>query len=443
MSASILIVDDDPALLKLLRMLLELEGFEVKSADSAERALSLLATSRPRLLITDLKMSGMDGLALFDAVRKIDPGLPVIILTAHGTIPDAVGATRRGVFGYLTKPFEAEALLSEVRRALQVSAESKAEPDEAWRKEIITRSPAMESLLNEARLIAPNDITVLISGETGTGKELLARAIHEASGRHPFIAINCGAIPEQLLESELFGHVKGSFTGAVRDHRGLIQSAQGGTLFLDEIGEMPQALQVKLLRVLQDRTLRAIGSTQNIAIDVRIIAATNRDLEQDVRDHRFREDLYYRLNVVTFHLPALRDRREDIPLLANHFLASLAAKYRREVNAFAPDAVERLIKLAWPGNVRQLCNAVEKMVALCTTSVIPAALAERALARQSEELASLDRAKQQFERDYLVRLLKLTNGNVTQAARYAQRNRSEFYSLLHRHHLEPTQFKTD
>ncbi|MGH8719918.1 MAG: sigma 54-interacting transcriptional regulator [Burkholderiales bacterium] len=443
MSASILIVDDDPALLKLLRMLLELEGFEVKSADSAERALSLLATSRPRLLITDLKMSGMDGLALFDAVRKIDPGLPVIILTAHGTIPDAVGATRRGVFGYLTKPFEAEALLSEVRRALQVSAESKAEPDEAWRKEIITRSPAMESLLNEARLIAPNDVTVLISGETGTGKELLARAIHEASGRHPFIAINCGAIPEQLLESELFGHVKGSFTGAVRDHRGLIQSAQGGTLFLDEIGEMPQALQVKLLRVLQDRTLRAIGSTQNIAIDVRIIAATNRDLEQDVRDHRFREDLYYRLNVVTFHLPALRDRREDIPLLANHFLASLAAKYRREVNAFAPDAVERLIKLAWPGNVRQLCNAVEKMVALCTTSVIPTALVERALARQSEELASLDRAKQEFERDYLVRLLKLTNGNVTQAARYAQRNRSEFYSLLHRHHLEPTQFKTD
>jgi two-component system, NtrC family, response regulator GlrR len=442
MSASILIVDDDPALLKLLRMLLELEGFEVKSADSAEKALSLLATSHPRLLITDLKMSGMDGLALFDAVRKIDPGLPVIILTAHGTIPDAVGATRRGVFGYLTKPFEAEALLNEVRRALEVSSHAKAEPDEAWRKEIITRSPAMESLLNEARLIAQNDITVLISGETGTGKELLARAIHEASGRHPFVAINCGAIPEQLLESELFGHVKGSFTGAVRDHRGLIQSAQGGTLFLDEIGEMPLALQVKLLRVLQDRTLRAIGSTQNIAIDVRIIAATNRDLEQDVSERRFREDLYYRLNVVSFHLPALRDRREDIPLLANHFLSSLSAKYRREVNAFAPEAIERLVKFAWPGNVRQLYNAVEKTVALCTTSVIPSALIERALARQSAELASLDRAKQEFERDYLVRLLKLTNGNVTQAARYAQRNRSEFYSLLHRHHLEPTQFKT-
>jgi two-component system response regulator GlrR len=441
---AILIVDDDPALLKLLTMLLELEGYTVKSADSGEKALPLLATARPHLVITDLKMSGMDGLALFDAVHRTDPALPVIILTAHGTVPDAVGATRRGVFGYLTKPFEAEALLTEVRRALQLSGGAKREPNEAWRKAIITQSPAMESLLNEARLIAASDATVLISGETGTGKELLARAIHEASLRRerPFVAINCGAIPEQLLESELFGYVKGAFTGASRDHAGLIRGAEGGTLFLDEIGDMPMALQVKLLRVLQDREVRAIGSTRNIAIDVRVIGATNRDLEQDVRDRRFREDLYYRLNVVSFHLPALRERREDIPLLANHFLAGLAGKYRREVNAFAPEAMERLVKSAWPGNVRQLYNAVEKMVALCTTPVIPAALVERAMARQSEDLASLDHAKQEFERDYLVRLLKLTNGNVAQAARFAQRNRSEFYSLLHRHHLDPASFKS-
>ncbi|MGH8726869.1 MAG: sigma 54-interacting transcriptional regulator [Burkholderiales bacterium] len=438
----ILIVDDDPALLKLLTMLLKLEGYEVRSADSGEKALGLLAIAKPRLVITDLKMSGMDGLTLFDAVHKSDPALPVIILTAHGTIPDAVGATRRGVFGYLTKPFEAQALLAEVTRALNVSASTT--PDEAWRKEIITRSPAMETLLNEARLVAANDVTVLISGETGTGKELLARAIHEASPRRSraFIAINCGAIPEQLLESELFGHVKGAFTGAVRDHAGLVRAAEEGTLFLDEIGDMPLPLQVKLLRVLQDKTMRAVGATQNIPVDVRVIAATNRDLENDVRERRFRDDLYWRLNVVAFHLPALRDRREDVPLLANHMLVSLAAKYRREVNAFAPEAMELLIKCDWPGNVRQLANVVEKTVALSTTPVVPAGLVERALVRQSEDLTSLDRAKHEFERDYLVRLLKMTNGNVTHAARYAQRNRSEFYSLLHRHHLDPSLFKT-
>ncbi len=442
-NARILIVDDDPALLKLLGMLLKLEGYAVDAAESGERALSLLAAAPPRLIITDLKMSGMDGLALFDAVHRLHPALPVIILTAHGTIPDAVGATRKGVFGYLSKPFEAQTLLAEVQKALQLGA-SAFEPDEAWKKAIVTHSPAMEAVLDEARLIAATDASVLICGETGTGKELLARAIHDASPRNdrPFVAINCGAIPEQLLESELFGHVKGAFTGAVRDHKGLFQTAHGGSLFLDEIGDMPIALQVKLLRVLQERELRPIGANQTVRIDVRVIAATHRDLESEISAQRFRGDLFYRLNVASFRLPPLAERREDIPLLANHFLASLAKKYQRKVNGFAPDALECLVRAAWPGNVRQLYNVVEKVVALSAAPIVPATLIERGLVRASEELASLDQAKLDFERDYLVRLLKLTSGNVTNAARLAQRNRSEFYSLLHRHHLEPAAFKT-
>ncbi len=444
--ASVLIVDDDPQLLRLLSLRLTKEGYAVTEAASGEQALAQLALAQPQLVITDLRMSGMDGMALFDAISQTRPGLPVIILTAHGTIPDAVAATRRGVFGYLTKPFEARDLMHEVERALALSLASRvpAADDNAWRSHIITRSPLMDGILSEARLVADGDASVLISGESGTGKELLARAIHEISPRRarPMIAINCGAIPEQLLESELFGHVKGAFTGAARDHKGLFRAADGGTLFLDEIGDMPLPLQVKLLRVLQERQVRPIGSTQSATVDVRIVSATHRDLEQEIAAGRFREDLYYRLNVVSFTLPPLSERREDIPLLASHFLAQQAPKYRKEINGFAPEGMELLVSAAWPGNVRQLLNIVEKTVALCTTSVIPAALVQRALQRQGEDLASLDDAKKGFERDYLVRLLKITEGNVTQAARLAKRNRSEFYSLLHRHQLDPALFKS-
>jgi two-component system response regulator GlrR len=444
--AGVLIVDDDPQLLRLLALRLSKEGYAVIEAASGEEALARLAVSQPQLVVTDMRMSGMDGMALFDAVSQTRPGLPVIILTAHGTIPDAVAATRRGVFGYLTKPFEARELMHEVERALALSRASgaaAAEKDTVWRNHIITRSPLMDGLLGEARLVADGDASVLISGESGTGKELLARAIHELSARRarPMIAINCGAIPEQLLESELFGHVKGAFTGAARDHKGLFQAADGGTLFLDEIGDMPLPLQVKLLRVLQERQVRPIGSTQSAPVDVRIVSATHRDLEKEIAEGRFREDLYYRLNVVSFTLPPLSERREDIPLLASHFLAQQAPKYRKAINGFAPEGMELLVSAAWPGNVRQLLNVVEKAVALCTTPVIPAALVQRALQRQGDDLASLDDAKKGFERDYLVRLLKITEGNVTQAARLAKRNRSEFYSLLRRHQLDPALFK--
>jgi len=454
----ILIVDDEPALLKLLARRLELEGYDVSAAESGERALALLAAAQPQLVVSDLKMGGMDGMALFATIQRLHPLLPVIILTAHGSIPDAVAATRRGVFGYLTKPFEADALLAEIRSALNAGTGSATDGagngydagaglpdlDHAWRAQIITRSPAIESVLREAKLVADTDASVFISGPSGSGKELLARAIHAASPRRsrPFVAVNCGAIPEQLLESELFGHMKGSFTGAIRDHKGLFAATAGGTLFLDEIGDMPLLLQVKLLRVIQEREVRPVGSSQTIAIDVRIVSATHRDLLAEVGSGKFREDLYYRLNVVSLALPPLSERREDVPLLANHFLAMLAAKHNRVVNGFSSAAMDMLIASSWPGNVRQLYNVVEKIVALSTLPLVPASLAERAIQRQSEEFASLDDAKMRFEFEYLTQLLRLTAGNVSQAACLAQRNRSEFYNLLKRHDLDPGLFKS-
>jgi two-component system response regulator GlrR len=279
-------------------------------------------------------------------------------------------------------------------------------------------------------------------GESGTGKEVLAKAIHRASPRRdaPFVAVNCGAIPENLLESELFGYVKGAFTGANRDQRGLIPEADGGTLFLDEIGDMPTPLQVKLLRVLEEREVRPVGSTKSVAVNIRVISATHRDLREEMASGQFRSDLYYRLNVVSLDIPALSERRDDIPLLANHFLHRLAERYNKEINGFSPDALELLVRASWPGNARQLLNVVEQAVALATSSVVPLALVQQAI-RETEEVVPFDEARRRFESDYLVRLLKMTGGNVAQAAKLAQRNRTDFYKLLQRHALEPALFK--
>jgi two-component system response regulator GlrR len=438
-SGRILVVDDDANLLRVVSMRLEKEGYAVTSVDSAEKALAQVAISAPDLVLTDLKMGGMDGMALFEALARQLPGLPVIIMTAHGTVPDAVTATRRGVFGFLPKPFESQQLLTEIERALRLTAAR--DRDEA--REVITRDPAMEAILNEARQVAATDASVLVLGQSGTGKEMLARWIHRHGKRSggPFVAVNCGAIPEQLLESELFGHVKGAFTGAVRDRRGLFQEAQGGTLFLDEIAEMPTPLQVKLLRAVQERQVRPVGADRDLPVDVRIVSATNLDIDAQIQAGRFREDLYYRLNVVSFKLPPLSERRQDIPHLANHFLRLHAERYGKDVRAFAPECLEMLMTARWPGNVRQLSNVVERLVALAGESLIPATAAERAITREEETLSALDDAKREFEREYLIRLLKQTRGNVTRAAKLAQRNRSEFYSLLHRHQLDPGLFK--
>ncbi len=444
----ILLVDDDHSLLRLLSMRLSAAGYEVNAVESGEQALAQLPLFRPHLIITDLQMGGMDGMTLFSQVHGRNPGLPVLILTAHGTIPEAVEATSRGVFSYLTKPFNSKVLLEHVARALKITGDGSGAQPEAdsgeWRSKIVTRSPLMENLLTQARLIADSDASVLIQGQSGTGKELLARAIHNASPRadRPFIALNCSAIPESLFESELFGHVKGAFTGASRDHPGLFRAAEGGTLFLDEIGDMPLGFQVKLLRTLQERVIRPVGSTSSINVDVRIISATHQDLLQAVEDSTFREDLYYRLNVVNLELPSLAERREDIILLANHFLREFPDATKRGITGFSPEAQEAMLYAAWPGNVRQLYNVVEQSVALSTTPLIPASLVQRALRNETGDIPSFADARNQFERDYLTQLLQITNGNVAHAARIAKRNRTEFYKLLHKHQLSPPQFKS-
>ncbi len=444
----ILLVDDDPNMLRLLSIRLTAAGYEIFTTESGEEAIAQLAVNRPQLVITDLRMEGMDGMALFDHIHKKNPALPVIILTAHGSIPEAVAATQRGVFGFLTKPFNANELLERVAAALRLAGsahqDSDATADTRWREKINTRSPAMEELLSQAKLAAQSEASIFIHGESGTGKELLARAIRAASPRRnqPFVALNCGAIPETLLESELFGHTKGSFTGAVENYAGHFQAANHGTLFLDEIGDMPLALQVKLLRVLQEKRVKPLGSTRSIPVDVRIISATHRNLAEEITAGTFREDLYYRLNVVALDIPNLSGRREDIPLLANHFLNELSAESNKAVKGFSPQAMEMLISAAWPGNVRQLRNVVEQAVVLSTSSLISAELVRKAIRDSSEEILPFADAKKQFEREYFIKLLKATNGNVSRAARLAERNRTEFYKLLQRYKLNPADFRS-
>ncbi|ABX20253.1 two-component system response regulator GlrR [Salmonella enterica] len=438
--AHLLLVDDDPGLLKLLGMRLASEGYSVVTAESGQEGLRILNREKVDLVISDLRMDEMDGMQLFTEIQKVQPGMPVIILTAHGSIPDAVAATQKGVFSFLTKPIDKDALYKAIDEALEQTAPA---TDDSWRKPIVTRSPLMLRLLEQAHMVAQSDVSVLINGQSGTGKEIFAQAIHNASPRSnkPFVAINCGALPEQLLESELFGHARGAFTGAVSNREGLFQAAEGGTLFLDEIGDMPTPLQVKLLRVLQERKVRPLGSNRDIDIDVRIISATHRDLPKAMARGEFREDLYYRLNVVSLKIPALAERTEDIPLLANHLLRQSAQRHKPFVRAFSTDAMKRLMTASWPGNVRQLVNVIEQCVALTSSPVISDALVEQALEGENTALPTFAEARNQFELNYLRKLLQITKGNVTHAARMAGRNRTEFYKLLSRHELDANDFK--
>lgn len=439
-SANLLLVDDDPGLLKLLGMRLTSEGFHILTAQSGQEALKLLSKEKIDLVISDLRMDEMDGMALFAEIQRQQPAMPVIILTAHGSIPDAVAATQQGVFSFLTKPVDRDALYKAIDEALELVTTVS---DEEWSKDLVTRSPVMLRLLEQAKLVAQSDVSVLINGQSGTGKEVLAQAIHRASPRakKAFIAINCGALPEQLLESELFGHAKGAFTGAVSSREGLFQAAEGGTLFLDEIGDMPMPLQVKLLRVLQERKVRPLGSNRDIDIDVRIISATHRDLPKAMERNEFREDLFYRLNVVNLRIPTLSERAEDIPVLANHLLRSSAKRHKPFVRSFSTDAMKCLMAASWPGNVRQLVNVIEQCVALTTAPVISEALVTQALQGENTALPTFAEARGHFEMTYLRKLLQMTKGNVTQAARMAGRNRTEFYKLLSRHELDANDFK--
>ncbi len=436
----LLLVDDDESLLRLMSIRLEAEGFEVMSVDNGTQALRLMFNNEFDVVLSDLRMPGMDGLALFDEILQQHIDLPVVLMTAHGTIKDAVEATQRGVFSFLTKPVDHD----ELRRILfKAIAQTRKNDLGDWSSEIITRSPDMIKLLKQAEQIADKNVSVLINGASGTGKELLAKAIHKASSRadKSFVAINCGALPENLLESELFGHAKGAFTGAVQANPGLFREADGGTLFLDEIGDMPMSLQVKLLRALQERSIRPVGSTSSIDVDVRIISATHKDLQDAMQENEFREDLYYRLNVVNLDIPKLKDRFEDIPLLADYLLKESAKKHAINVIKFADDAMSMLTKADWPGNVRQLVNVVERCVALTNTKIIPASLVEQALSQETEYWPTLTEARDSFEYRYLCRLLQLTDGNVTRASDMAGRNRTDMHKLMKKHGLNAADFR--
>lgn len=443
----VLLVDDDPSLLKLMAVRLRATGLEITTIESAEKATALIPTYLPELVITDLRMEEMDGLALFKHIQQQYPTLPVIILTAHGTIKEAVAATSQGVFGFLTKPYDSSELLELITKALALNKnainEQPIENTNSWREQIITRSIDMENLLREVQRVAQTKVSVYIQGDSGTGKELIAQAIHKASTRSEkeFVAVNCSAIPEELLESELFGHNKGAFSGATETRKGLFEIADGGTLFLDEIGDMSPAFQVKLLRALQEDEIRPVGSNKTIPVDVRTISASHRDLLKLVSEGLFRMDLYYRLNVVTLSLPLLSERLEDIPILANHFINCNNNGTSSVAKGLSNEAMELLIAYQWPGNVRQLKNVIDHICTFATTPLIPVSLVEKALQEKQKTLLSFTDAKKNFEREYLVKILQLANGSVTEAARLAKRNRTEFYRLLDRHKLKAAQFK--
>ena len=439
----VLVVDDDHDHLALVQRWLELANYRVTTAANGRDALARIAQTRPDLVITDLFMDNMDGLRLLSEIHAEDPVMPVMILSGRAAIPDAVKATHLGVSAFLTKPIQRQNLLDEINHVLQDNTGGKPKSSDDFAPRMVHRSSLMQELLGRARRVAVGESTVMISGETGTGKELLARAIHDGSRRHDesFVSINCSALPEQLLESELFGHEKGAFTGALTKHEGLFQTADKGTLFLDEIGDMPMALQAKLLRVLQDFHVRPVGATKSVPVDVRVVSATHPKLDQSVAAGEFREDLYYRLNVVPLRLPALRDRREDIPLLIEAFLDEFAKREGGDRKRFAPNAMSHLISARYPGNVRQLRNVVEQCVVLSTSSVIPLSLTSEALRDQPGDIMPLDEAKLAFERRYLASVLRASEGKVVQAARLAGRNRTEFYKLLQRHELDPSAFR--
>jgi len=448
---NILVVDDDPNLLELLRIRLESGNYRATTALREEDALKSAQEQVFDLAIVDLKLSQGDGIVLMQALHLINPQMPVIILTAHGSIETAVEAMRKGAYSYLTKPFEPQDLFLQLERALEnrrLSSEVSRLKNLLKEKydfdNIVAKSGKMHKVLEMVARIAQTDSTVYIHGESGTGKELIAKAIHLAGARknNPFIALNCAALPETLLESELFGHEKGAFTGAIRSTKGLFTQAHDGSLFLDEIGDMPPSLQAKLLRVLQERQFYPLGSERPVEVDVRVIVATQKDLEEAVKKGEFREDLFYRIHVIPIRLPPLRERKEDIPPLVEYFLKKFNLQMKKEVEGLTAAAMQRLMLHDWPGNVRELENTIEYAVAMTQQSWIQEdwILQTRTL-QAPEPLKSLKESKEAFEKTYLVNLLQISEGNISRAAKLAGKYRADFYDLLKKHGLKTEKFK--
>jgi len=449
--AKILLVDDDRNLVELVKLRLDAAGYEVSAALLEEDAVEAAKVQVFDLALVDLQLSTQDGISLMEQLHLIIPEMPVIILTAYGSIESAVEAMKRGAYSYITKPFDPRDLLLQIERALEnrrLTSEIKLLKGLLQQRydfaNIVARSGKMQRVLEMVSQIAAMDSTVYIQGESGTGKELIARAIHLASHRKnkSFVAINCAALPEPLLESELFGHEKGAFTGAVRSTKGLFTQAHEGTIFLDEVGDIPLSTQTKLLRVLQERSFYPVGSDRLTEVDVRVIVATQKRLEDQVKQGLFREDLFYRIHVIPILLPPLRERKEDIPPLVEHFLKKFSQIMRKEVKGLTPLAIQRLMLHNWPGNVRELENTVEYGVALTQQDVITEDLILRTQEDISEQpLTPLKEAKDAFERNYVIRLLELCEGNVSKAAALAGKYRADFYDLLKKHNISKTSYK--
>lgn len=446
----ILVIDDDRNLLEIVRIRLESENYEVVTALDGERAKEVARRKAFDLSVIDLQLEETDGITLMEELHLMNPDMPAIIFTGHGSIESAVEAMKKGAYSYLTKPFDHRELLLQIERALanrRLNEEVKRLRGLCENKydfsNIVTKSKAMQEVIEKVLLIADTDSTIYISGESGTGKELVATAIHVASHRkdNPFIAINCAALPEPLLESELFGYEKGAFTGAVQNKMGLFAQAHGGTIFLDEIGDMPLTVQAKLLRVLQERQFYPVGSRGPVDVDVRVIVATNKDLEEEVREGKFREDLFYRIHVIPIHLPPLRDRKEDIPPLAGIFLRDLTKRMNKKIKGLTPDAMQRLMLYDWPGNVRELKNTMEYAVAMTRRDFVTEEVILRTKEDPNKPVKSLKEARAEFEKTYIRNLLKVTGGNVSRAADMARKYRADFYNLLRKHGITPGEFK--
>ena len=448
-AAKILLVDDDKNLLELIHMRLEASGYDVVSVDHEKRAKEIAGREVFDIAVVDLQLVKQDGLQLMEELHNIQPEMPVIILTAHGSIESAVEAMKRGAFTYLTKPFDARELILQVERAgerRQLAGEInrlKGLLGERFNfANIIAKSKPMRDVLDQVARIGETESNVAIYGASGTGKELIAKSIHIASPRKdfPFLAINCAAIPESLLESELFGHEKGAFTGAVKKTKGLFTRADKGTLFLDEIGDMPPSIQAKLLRVLQERTFVPLGSEEQVSVNVRIIIATNKDLKAEVKKGNFREDLFYRIHVIPVELPLLKDRKEDIPPLVEHFIRKYSELMDKKVKAISPAAMQKLMLHDWPGNVRELENVIEFAVAMTDSDTLKDNLVLQKKTGQ-EELLTLQEARAGFEEKYIRDLLKITGGNVSKAAELAGKYRADLYNLMKKYDISPQEFK--